>query len=348
MRVAIIGLGFGCRVLLPAFRSDPRCLVTTICATNAERVGTAAQQFDIPDSTIDWRKVITSPAIDAIVIATPAAVQSQIAMEAIDNHKPVFLEKPVALSQSAANELHRLAQRKTVPNMVDFEFCEIGAFQQLREQLQVGLIGKLERVRVSWNQEGFQERNKAKKWKFDTASGGGVLNLFGSHTLYYLEWLLGPIERLHAKIALDESKGFETSVNFEGSLSRGVPVEVSLETSSNCGNFHTLEFFGSKGLIALKNISPDSMTAFSISHVDFSNNFSTTLREAETAVEGRDARIDIVAPMAKRFITWVLGGVETRPTLLDGHRVQQLISAIRESDHTGRIVSVAQNVGSPT
>ena len=54
---------------------------------------------------------------------------------------------------------------------------------------------------LTWRVETYAYRSHADNWKTHAATGGGTLNNFASHTFYYLEWLLGRMERVCARLA---------------------------------------------------------------------------------------------------------------------------------------------------
>ena len=45
--------------------------------------------------TTDWNKILNSPQIDGVIIATPPEMHYQIAKEAIEKNKPIIIEKPI-------------------------------------------------------------------------------------------------------------------------------------------------------------------------------------------------------------------------------------------------------------
>ena len=48
LRVAVIGVGFGQQVHVPAFRADPRCEVTTLCASTEAKAAEIAGRLNVP------------------------------------------------------------------------------------------------------------------------------------------------------------------------------------------------------------------------------------------------------------------------------------------------------------
>ena len=53
----------------------------------------------------DFSALLEDEHVDGVVIATPPAVRAPLARQAMAAGKPVFLEKPVALSSAEARQL---------------------------------------------------------------------------------------------------------------------------------------------------------------------------------------------------------------------------------------------------
>ena len=69
-----------------------------ICTTSDDGAAAKARQFGFTRSTADWRKLVTDPKVEAVVIASPQATHCDIALASFELGKPVFCEKPLALS----------------------------------------------------------------------------------------------------------------------------------------------------------------------------------------------------------------------------------------------------------
>ena len=130
---------------------------------------------------------------------------------ALAHGKPVFIEKPMAADLAGAAAM--LRQAGTLATMMDFNFTEIMAWRKAKALLDVGAIGRLRHVAVNWNVENSSTRLRLKNWKTSGDDGGGALGNFGSHSLHYLEWFVGPIADLSARLSgLPDDPSFETNV----------------------------------------------------------------------------------------------------------------------------------------
>ena len=91
----------------------------------------------------DARDVIRSPHTDAIAVISPVWTHFELAKEALENGKHVFVEKPFTSNRKQGEELINLAQKKNLKIMVDHTFLFTGAVRKIAQLLDEGSLGKL-------------------------------------------------------------------------------------------------------------------------------------------------------------------------------------------------------------
>src|SRR5579862_5413439 len=103
-RVGMVGSRFMGKAHSNAWRQVPHFFplkagveLHTICGRNAAAVAAARDQFGWARSCTDWRKVVESPDIDIVDIATANDSHAAIAVAAARAGKHVLCEKPLAL-----------------------------------------------------------------------------------------------------------------------------------------------------------------------------------------------------------------------------------------------------------
>ena len=330
IRIGIIGAGFGRAVHVPAFRSDDRVEIVAIAASRLESAKRAADETGIARATDDWRTIVDAPDIDAVSIAVPAHLQVPIARHAIAKRKHLFLEKPLAVNLRQAKALAAAAKKARIVHAIDFEFPEIPAWRYTRELLPQ--IGALRNVVVRWHFETYALRNRTDSWKLRPADSGGTLNDFVSHVFYNLEWLLGPIARLSAR--LSASGGVpEVIVDLMLTFKSGVPGSVAVSANATAGRGHVIEVFGESGTLTLHNPGPKYFEGFAL---------TLGTRDSVTGVsvpELTQDRIECVTSLARRFIDAIVTKSTVEPNVAHGLRVQRLIDAARRSDRQRKWVT---------
>ena len=138
--VALVGLGFGEKVHLPALRDCPLTEPVALWHHRPERLQQACAASGLPGFE-RFEALLDDPRVQALVIATPPEPRFALAQAAIAAGKHLLLEKPVALEAAQIETLQRQALAAGVTVAVDFEYRAVPAFQQLAALLQQGAVG---------------------------------------------------------------------------------------------------------------------------------------------------------------------------------------------------------------
>ena len=95
IRLGIVGCNYGRAVQLPAFRTDGRCEVIALAGSDTARTARIAQESGIANAFGNWADLVEDSKVDAVAVATPPALQPQIATRALSLGKPVFVGEAV-------------------------------------------------------------------------------------------------------------------------------------------------------------------------------------------------------------------------------------------------------------
>ena len=143
IRVGIIGYGYWGPNLLRNFTSHPGFNVVAV-ADPSETRRAEVRRWNLTARLFETgEEVISSPDIDAVVIATPVATHYRFAGDALENDKHVLVEKPMCATSEEARELVRLAEARDRVLMVDHTFLFTGAVQQIRNMVDQGDLGRI-------------------------------------------------------------------------------------------------------------------------------------------------------------------------------------------------------------
>ena len=342
IRMGIVGCNYGRTVLLPAFRTDPRCEVVALAGTDAARTAELARAANVARGG-GWTALVEDPTVDAVAIAVPPGRQPEIARRALGHGKAVFLEKPLAADLADAKALLEVARKGARPAMIDFGFPEIAAWQQARAMLADGAIGRLRHVVVTWNVENRATRLRLASWKTRGDDGGGVLGNFVSHCFHYLEWFCGPIQGLNTRVfhLPDGGGDTESGIVLALALASGAGVSLQMSCASFLGSGHRLEFYGDDGTLVLANRSADYMHGFELQHASRSDQgLRAVVVEDASAGQFPDGRIASASRLVRRFLDACANGGAPSPGLAEGYRAQVLIDAARRAHVSGRFVEV--------
>lgn len=320
--VGIVGLGFGERVLLPAFSANASCEVVGVAAGRADRARAIAVRDGLT-AYDDWQSLVGDPRVAAVVIATPPALHAPIALAAFRAGKHVFCEKPLADDLEAAGRMAAAAAGAGTANMVDFEFPDIPQWSRARQILEEGALGRLRHVSVTWHVETYANRERLASWKTSVTAGGGALNDFAPHVWYYLEWLFGPIDRLWA--APQDDGDHDALVVLSLRFRDGMSGSVTIATAVPSGDGHAITVYGDRGALALKNRSSDYARGFALQVATRDRGALAPLPVEAPAADGSDGRLLVAGRLVDRFVEWIESGTPARPSFADGLRVQTLL-----------------------
>jgi predicted dehydrogenase len=110
---------------------------------NIARLEAVKNDYPHLRTTTDYRELLAAPEVDAVVVATPVSTHAPLAAEALRAGKHVLVEKPLAHSSSAAEELVQLAEARGLVLMVGHTFLFNPAVTYLRDLIRSGELGQI-------------------------------------------------------------------------------------------------------------------------------------------------------------------------------------------------------------
>ncbi len=140
LRVAIIGCGFQGGYHAQALSNTRDVRVTVCCDADLSVATQLADQFDGCDATSDWEAIMSDPAVDAVVIATPTHTHTNLAIAAARANKPMLLEKPMATTVDDCLRIEAAARAAGVPILMGFKFRFAPAVLRAKQAVPVGRV----------------------------------------------------------------------------------------------------------------------------------------------------------------------------------------------------------------
>jgi len=144
IKVGVIGGGYWGKNLIRVFNET--CALGAICDINNNLVATYENDYPGVEIFSDYEKLVKNPAIDALVIATPASTHYKIAKFAMEHGKDVFCEKPLALKTRHGEELVKIASDNKLILMVGHILHYHPAVEKLKQAVKQGELGKIEYI----------------------------------------------------------------------------------------------------------------------------------------------------------------------------------------------------------
>src|SRR2546430_8649233 len=143
IKVGLIGYGCWGPNLLRNFHETDGIEVKRCVDLLPERRAAASKRYPTVQVSADADEILSDPAIDAVVLATPVFTHHALAKRALEANKHVLVEKPMNRTVEEAEELIRLAEARNLVLMVDHTFVYTGAVRRMKEMIDAGEMGEL-------------------------------------------------------------------------------------------------------------------------------------------------------------------------------------------------------------
>ncbi|MFB6095121.1 MAG: Gfo/Idh/MocA family protein [Halodesulfurarchaeum sp.] len=335
---------------LPMFFPDaPATNRHTLVGRDEEALSRSAERLGFAHTSTDWREAID--AADVLYNLAPNHLHAEPSIYALENDTHVLCEKPLARNRGESARMVEAARDH--PELVTgtaFNYRFVPAIQYAKRLIERGDLGEIRHVRGSYRQDWLADPSEPWSWRLDEdLAGSGALGDLGAHTIDLVQFLVGDIERVsgHTRRFVDERP------DPEGEGSRPVTVDDAYAAQAELAggamatleatryatghrNDHTIEVHGSAGSIRFSLERLNELEVMWEEQRGFQRVLVTdeddpylehwwppghVLGWEHTFVHENDA-----------FLRAVAEGERFRPDFADGHRVQQVMGAIAESD----------------
>jgi predicted dehydrogenase len=243
---AIVGCGVIGTRLAEAFAEHDRTTVGAACDVVADRAGSFAAEYDCEAYT-DHREVVDD--VDLVYVGVPPAHHRAVVTDALSAGTPVLCEKPLAEDAAAGAEMVAAAADADVPTAVNLPFRYTDGFRALVDDVASGAVGDPKRVELAFRFPRWPREWQDVDW-LRTREQGGPLREVGTHFLFGVQELFGPVESVSARVDYVGPDLCETSV--AGHLTAGgVDGVVDLLTGTDGPEENTITVVGTEGTRSL-------------------------------------------------------------------------------------------------
>jgi predicted dehydrogenase len=358
VRVGVVGTSWFAETLhLAALGSHPGASVAAICGRNRERATRVARDHNIPHVFTDYRQMISSGEMDAVVVVSPDSTHYPITMAALDAGLHVLCEKPLALTADQAREMCDTAQTAGLITLVGFTWRWVPPFNYVHHLISDGYLGRCHHARFLYQHAG--SFDPAYKWQLDPDLSNGILANLGSHMIDLARWYVGDIARVSGHLANfverdgpDGRRPFTSAndsalvaVEFADGAQATVQVSGVAQVGERGQDFQ-IGLYGEAGSLEV--------------NFDFANSRLRGVRAGDKTWQelpvpegflGRGDNpplwvFDFFAPFTNQsvgdrlFIDAILAGHSTEPSFCDGWKAQQVVDAAMVSHREGRWIPI--------
>ena len=258
IKVGVIGIGnmgYAHASFIAENGIKEMCL-TAVCDIDSKRIKNFNENYPKVKTYINYNELLKSGEVDAVVIAVPHPLHSEIAIKAFESGVHVMLEKPADISVSRVKRLNEIAEKSGKVFGIMFNQRTNPLFIKAREMVKGGLLGELKRtVWIVTNWYRTQSYYDSGDWRATwLGEGGGVLLNQAPHNLDLWQWICGMPESVTAfcDIAKYHNIEVEDDVTIFTRYKNGATGAFITSTGEYPGT-NRLEISGTKGKIVIEN-----------------------------------------------------------------------------------------------
>lgn len=192
LKVGVVGLGRLGNVYVRDLASRiPETTVVAVADTDQTRADAIAQEFDVPKAYGSPADLIADRNVDALVIVTPTDTHRDIVVAAAQSKKPIFCEKPPALTLPECAAMSDAVEKSGTFFQMGFMRRFDPGYAAAKEKISQGAIGKPV-VFKSTSRDPFPPSLAYAK------TSGGIMVDMGIHDFDLARWFMGDVDTVSA------------------------------------------------------------------------------------------------------------------------------------------------------
>lgn len=199
--VAVIGFGDWGREIAATLTRIPEVNIAAIVDTYDVMLTRAERSFPEAARYSDYQAVLDDAEISTVLIATPTHLHKQIALDALQAGKHVYVEAPMASSIEDARAMAQAARDASD------QIFQVGLlsrshpnFRSVFQFIRSGALGQATMARAQWHQKTSwrqaspnREREIEQNWRLDPELTTGLIGEVGIHQLDPATWFLNEL-----------------------------------------------------------------------------------------------------------------------------------------------------------
>ena len=357
VRLGVIGLGAQ-GGMYAKFITDgrvPNMVLGAISDTDPQKAAVAAETHPGVPFFADYRELLDSGTVDAVVTTVPHYLHPEVGIEALRRGIHALVEKPAGVYSKQVEELNAFAaSRPELTFGIMFNQRNNPLYIRLKEILDAGEIGDVLRtnwiITTWWRPQGYYDQSE---WRATWGGeGGGVLVNQAPHQLDLWQWLCGAPQSVYAKV----SYGYRRDIAVEDEVTAVVDygngaTGVFVTATHDLVGTDRLEILGTAGKIVVEQSKTatvtrlkkperelsESLSMEDVMHLFMGGGTTDDLYTQET-IEFESGWGAQHAGVLKNFAANILDGTPLLAPGSDGIKGVRLANAIHLSSWTGKEV----------
>lgn len=337
VRFAVVGCGRISANHFAAMRQHgDRIEIVGVCDIDAGALSAAMKLTGAPGYG-SLPELLAGANADIVVLATPSGLHPEQAILAAESGRHVMTEKPMATRWEDGKRMVQACDAAGVRLFVVKQNRHNGTLQLLKRAVEKGRFGRIYMVAVNvfWTrpQSYYDSARWRGTWEFD---GGAFMNQ-ASHYIDLLDWLVGPVESVHAYTAtLARNIEVEDTGVANIRWRTGALGSVSVTMLTYPKNFEgSVTIIGENGTVRVGGVAVNEIQHWAFAEPDGDDDKIRSANYATTSVygPGHPSYYDNVIKVLR-------GEAEPQTDGREGLRALELLIALYRSARDGRRISL--------
>jgi len=213
IQIGIVGCGVIGNRLAAAIADHDRFELAAACDLDADRAASLAADHgtDRTATTTDHEALVETDGLDAVYVGVPPLAHRDVVADALAADKHVICEKPIAADAETGRELVSLEEATDRVTGVNLPFRYTPGFVRLRELVEAGEVGDPRRAELRFRFPQWPREWQNVSW-LESREQGGPLREVGTHFLFGVQELFGPVEAVSADVGYAGPERYEDDV----------------------------------------------------------------------------------------------------------------------------------------
>lgn len=198
VKLGVIGIGQRGKEILSSLSRLPSAQVVAICDSYEPALKKGQEIAPKASLIADYRKLLESPDVEAVVISTPSHQHKEIALACIQAGKHVYCEGPLATTVEDAKAIALAAQQAPkLKFQAGLQGRSNALYNHISKFVKSGALGTTIQVTAQWNKKQSwrrmaptPERENDLNWRLSSKTSAGLIGETGIHHLDLAIWFL--------------------------------------------------------------------------------------------------------------------------------------------------------------
>lgn len=274
-------------------------------------------KLNLPLRFATYEKAIQSSDVNLVFLAVPPMNQFDLAIQAFEHDKNVFLEKPLSVNLEAAEKLTKIAQKYNSRTCINFELIELPSIVFLKNLLSQVSKNEILHFNLDWRLPSHAFLTQKKSWKTEPTRGGGFLKHYFSHIFYLIGWLFDEDYVSETSVSDRQNLGgtlLQSKIKFES----GITGQFGGVCTSFANTGLCIEIYTKSATYRLENTAQNLIYGYTIT-TSTAKGHAVVYKDNETMLpKNLDPRAFPVSKLIQKF-----SKKQKVPDIFDGLKVQK-------------------------